>query len=166
MKKPTKAEIAAALGISAPAFSRYVRNGCPTFSIDAARRWQSQNVDPSQRLLRDAGRASPAAQRAGARDAQPTTALQIELLTRLGELAEHDFTSYAERLRRAMRELPAALREQVELPELVWRQLFDQARLPVIEREFSGASDDEPALPDDAFGALLWDLASGARVFR
>jgi len=59
-RPPKKSTIAKALGVSAPALSRYIRKGCPVDSIEAAREWQRANVDPTQRLTAQRNQARPA----------------------------------------------------------------------------------------------------------
>jgi hypothetical protein len=51
-RRPQKQTIARELGVSPAAFSRYVKRGCPTDSVEAAKAWQRRNVDPTQRALR------------------------------------------------------------------------------------------------------------------
>lgn len=58
-RPPKKSTIAKALGISAPALSRYIRRGCPVDSIESAREWQRANVDPTQRLTSQRNQAKP-----------------------------------------------------------------------------------------------------------
>jgi hypothetical protein len=55
-RHPRKRTIAEALGISPAAFSRYIARGCPVHSIEAAKSWQRQFVDPSQRLAQQRAR--------------------------------------------------------------------------------------------------------------
>jgi hypothetical protein len=66
-RHPRKRTIAEALGISPAAFSRYIARGCPVHSIEAAKSWQRQFVDPSQRLAQQRAR-QPAPARVGRGD--------------------------------------------------------------------------------------------------
>jgi phage terminase Nu1 subunit (DNA packaging protein) len=47
----TKAAIAKALNISAPAFDRYLKKGCPHDSVESARAWQAANIDLQRSAL-------------------------------------------------------------------------------------------------------------------
>ncbi len=157
MKRPTKREIAWALGISGPAFTKYVKRGCPTYSVDAARDWQTQNIDPTRRLVRQAG-AAPA-------DAGVDADSRIRLVHALFELAAIDFPQYADRLRAAMRAVPPSLRPRVLIDLDVMRLLLP-ARLDEVvppNPEAAAAQSDEDA---DAAGAILYGLACGELVLR
>ncbi len=99
--KLSKKQLAEALGVSPPAFSRYVRAGCPVNSVSAARAWQESNVNPVQRILQHAGRVAPA---------DP-----IGEVHRLMALAAHDFDAHADRLRAALRAVPQHARAEMQL---------------------------------------------------
>lgn len=81
-----KSDIAAALGISPPALSRYVRNGCPVTSIEAAREWQRRHVDPTQRQARNSQQRRRGSQADGARDV-----MQLGKRAMLDELVRNCF---------------------------------------------------------------------------
>lgn len=142
--KLTKQQLAQALGVSAPAFSRYVRAGCPVDSVSAALAWQRANVNPVQRILQHAGR-MPAAG-------------PVDLVHALARLAEVDFLQHGEALRRALRSVPAGARSGIELPMTVWRQLLppglDQAIPADPEGVLAQTEDDS-----EAAGLALYALA-------
>ena len=148
MVKLSKKTLAAALGVSAPAFSRYVRAGCPVDSVEAARDWQRRHVDPLQRLLRGAGRmpaADPAAE-----------------VHRLMALAADDFESHAGRLRAALRAVPMHARPGLLLNLDVMRRLLPAG----LVNELGGACD----TPDDEddlehVASILYGLAAGELVW-
>ena len=142
--KLTKQQLAQALGVSPPAFSRYVRAGCPVDSLEAARDWQHRHVNPLQRLLRGAGRmpaADPAAE-----------------VRRLMALAADDFESHAGRLRAALRAVPMHARPGLLLNLDVMRRLLPAG----LVNELGGACD----TPDDEadlehVASILYGLACG-----
>lgn len=95
MQKPLEREIAEALGVSKAAFSQhYKRRGCPTYSVEAARQWQAQNIDPAQRessRARAAAKNGLGAARADAGTTPPDGELEpmtYENVRRRKELAE------------------------------------------------------------------------------
>ena len=156
MKGPSKAELARALGISAPAFTRYVKRGCPLWSVQAAREWQAQHVHPAQRAQRS--RAAKAATESTA-TAQAVAAVRV-----LCELAASDFDAYADRLRAAMRAVPLHARMKCELDLDVVRRLLP-VQLP------SALETDDAVLETDAdnvaAGLAVYALAAGElRVTR
>ncbi len=150
MKHPTKAEIAKALGISAPGFSRYIRRGCPVYSIEAAREWQAQHVHPVQRAQRS--RAAMAASESQA-TAQAVAAVRI-----LSELAATDFDTYAARLRAAMRAVPLHARPAVQLDLDVVRRLLP-VELPAVLEADDGVL--ETDADNVAAGLAVYALAAG-----
>lgn len=154
-KRPSKSQIAKALGVSAPAMSRYVKRGCPTYSIEAAREWQQRNVDPTQRLMRKTEPA-PAA-------AVIDVDARLQLVHALGLLVASDFAQHADALRQALRAVPAHARPRVVLPMDVWHALMpaglDEAIPP--DHEGVAAQSDEDA---EAAGAALYCLAVGELV--
>jgi hypothetical protein len=150
MKGPSKAELARALGISAPAFTRYVKRGCPLWSVEAAREWQAQHIHPAQRAHRS--RAAVAASESQA-VAQAVAAVRI-----LSELAASDFDTYADRLRAAMRAVPLYARPAVQLDLDVFRRLLPVELPAVLE-----ADDGVPQTDADnvAAGLAVYALAAG-----
>ena len=146
--KLTKQQLAQALGVSPPAFSRYVRAGCPVDSLEAARDWQHRHVNPLQRLLRGAGRmpaADPAAE-----------------VRRLMALAADDFESHAGRLRAALRAVPMHARPGLLLNLDVMRRLLPAG----LVNELGGGCD-APDDPDDLeySAQVLYALAAGELVW-
>ncbi len=150
MKHPTKSEIARALGISAPGFSRYIKRGCPVYSIEAAREWQRQHVDPSQRLMRRVPPPAPVVD----------TDARIERVHALALLAEADFAPYGEALRAAMRSVPAGARSSVELPMTVWRQLLPRGLAEAVPADPAGVHAQTVQEADEA-GLAVYALACG-----
>jgi hypothetical protein len=152
MRAPTKCEIALALGISGAAFSRYVKRGCPVWSVSAALAWQAQHVHPWQRVTR-----SRAAQTALA----DAAAGKVAAVRALAALAADDFDAYAARLRAAMRAVPPAARHKVQLDLDVFRRLLPVATSRVIE------ADDNAVVQSDAdaraVGEVLYQVACGER---
>ena len=147
--KLTKQQLAQALGVSAPAFSRYVRAGCPVDSVEAARDWQRRHVNPLQRILQHAGRmpaAGPAAE-----------------VHRLMALAADDFESHADRLRAALRAVPQDARPGLLLNLDVMRRLLPAG----LVNELGGGCD----APDDQEGdreyvaETIYGIACGELVW-
>lgn len=140
-----KREIARALGVSASAVTKYVKRGCPTTSVAAARVWRDANLDPVRRMAQQMG--IPRASRPSA----------SELVVRANEicrLALVDFTRHEPALRSALRDvarLPRVRRGLVVADDFVWSQLFgfstDPAECP--DGEQSLAQWDGPASPGD-----------------
>ena len=141
--KLTKQQIAQALGVSPPAFSRYVRAGCPVDSLEAARDWQHRHVNPLQRLLRGAGRmpaADPAAE-----------------VRRLMLAAADDFDANADRLRAALRAVPMHARPGLTLEMTVMKRLLPAG---LVSELGSGRDADDPE--DLEYSAqVLYALAAG-----
>ena len=143
-KRLSKKSLAAALGVSPPAFTKYVKRGCPSDSVPAALAWQRANVNPLQRILQHAGR-MPAAD-------------PVELVHALAHRAEVDFPSHAEALRRALRSVPAGARSGIELPMTVWRQLLPAGLGEAVPSDPEGAlaqTEDD----SEAAGLALYALA-------
>jgi phage terminase Nu1 subunit (DNA packaging protein) len=60
--KPTQSKIAAALDVSKQMVSKWVRQGMPVYSVDAAAAWRQQHIGPSRRSALSVRRpASPTA---------------------------------------------------------------------------------------------------------
>lgn len=195
MKKPTKAAIAQALGISAPAFSKYVRRGCPVYSVEAALAWQRQHVDPSQRMLRDAERGTaPASSRPPAsdepadlphpadrdevlrildalivatRDGAELRREHLPMVERLGALAARDRRLELP-LRAVLQRTPFDLGSELRLPVIVRCRLIGPEALAALRAATAEAADDDRLSPEDARAAdlALWDLVTGRRVLR
>ena len=146
--KLSKKQLAKALGVSPPAFSRYVRAGCPVNSVSAARAWQESNVNPVQRILQHAGRVAPA---------DP-----IGEVHRLMALAAHDFDAHADRLRAALRAVPQHARPGLTLNLDVMQRLLPAGLI----NELGGgsiASDDKT--DREHVAAVLYGLACGELVW-
>ena len=146
--KLTKQQLAQALGVSPPAFSRYVRAGCPVDSLEAARDWQHRHVNPLQRLLRGAGRmpaADPAAE-----------------VRRLMLAAADDFDANADRLRAALRAVPMHARPGLLLNLDVMTHLLPHGLVNEL-----GSGCDAPDDPDDLeySAQVLYALAAGELVW-
>jgi phage terminase Nu1 subunit (DNA packaging protein) len=109
MKRPTKAAIARAIGVSPPAFTKYVKRGCPIYSIEAAAAWQAANVDPTQRLLRAGPPAVPPA------PAAPD--MEDAVSVRLAGEGDGDLLSQRTRL-------AAAQAEQIEMRNALMRREY------------------------------------------
>jgi hypothetical protein len=144
--KLSKKQLARALGISPAAFTKYVQRGCPLGSISEALDWQRRHIDPTQRLLRHAGR-MPAAD-------------PVELVHALARLAEVDFLQHGEALRRALRSVPAGARSGVELPMDLWRQLLPPRLNEVLPPDPAGVL--AQTVDDaEAAGLAVYMLCSG-----
>lgn len=154
MKKPTKKSIAAALGISPPAFTRYVRRGCPTYSIEAARAWQQQHIDPTQRQLA----ARPTV--FDFIDKNDRVALAVVRVRALFALAGSDFDRYAEQLRAALRAVPPPARRRVQLDLDLMRRLLPPKTFEVLPPDSEGTAAESAEGLEEA-GAVLYRLACG-----
>ena len=146
--KLTKQQIAQALGVSPPAFSRYVRAGCPVDSLEAARDWQHRHVNPLQRLLRGAGRmpaADPAAE-----------------VRRLMLAAADDFEGHAEQLRGAMKRVPQHARADMQLDLTIMKRLLPAG----LVNELGGAPCTAGDQEDDHVAAVLYGLACRELVWK
>lgn len=151
--KLTKQQLAQALGVSPPAFSRYVRAGCPVDSLEAARDWQHRHVNPLQRLLRGAGR-MPAAD-------------PVAEVHRLMVLAADNFEGHAEQLRAALRAVPQHARADMQIDLTVMRRLLPAG----LATELGGPSfaPDDGGGPDDEaehVAAVLYGLACRELVWK
>jgi hypothetical protein len=156
--RPTQAALARELGISGPAVTKLKAQGMPTDSIEAARTWRLQNLNPAKRKP----------------DPGPSPAALVAKAQELGELAHNalrlgQFASLAPALQASMRAVPAEHRHAVQLPVTV----FDELLRPILEliqpatdkgqdEEHAGAamSDEEAA----DMGAFWYGLAAGEQV--
>jgi hypothetical protein len=136
-KKPNQADIAAALQVSPGRVSQLVRDGMPTYSLEAAVAWKTQHVAPIMRRAESLssnarGQASLAAANAIRRpDADPTPS---EWVAGVEALGGHVLDSIQAGKRRAAAGLLTALRQLLRampdglsprLPALVWVELLD-----------------------------------------
>ena len=148
-KRLSKKTLAEALGVSAPALSRYIKAGCPVDSVEAARDWQHRHVNPLQRLLRGAGRmpaADPAAE-----------------VHRLMLAAAADFDAHAEQLRGAMKRVPQHARADMQLDLEVMRQLLPAG----LVAELGGACDTPDDEADREYVAeRIYGIACGELVWK
>ena len=157
-KRPTQAALAQELGISGPAVTKLKAQGMPTDSIEAARRWRLERLNPAKRKP----------------DPGPSPAALVARAQELGDLA-HDalrlgqFASLAPALQAAMRAVPVEHRRAVQLPEAVLtelvRPMLDLIRPATGESQDAGGTD-APMSDDDAeaMGSFWYGLAAGERV--
>jgi hypothetical protein len=150
-RRPMKKTIAAALGVSPAAFSRYVRNGCPSSDIAAARAWQARNVDPGQRLWR--GTYVPYS---------PAPVDPLTQVAELFELAAGDFDAHEATLRAALRAVPYPDRHRVQVRVDVVKQLIAPALAAVADVLPTGGE----LSPTDAkyMGQIWYSVAAGEIV--
>jgi hypothetical protein len=159
----TGKDLARVLGLSCGMVSKLRKRGMPTDSVEAAMNWRRQNLEPTRtksgRL--DGNPGMLARQPLIAGDAGEEL---LRWVQSLAPLAERDFGRWGEDLRKAMRMLPARLRERVELKVCVWKALWGAETVwkwqVASEEEFGSdeeLSEDERAEVLD----LMWKLATG-----
>lgn len=173
-RKLLQKDLAAALGISAPMVTRYKKRGMPTNSIAAARRWRETDLDPMRvhaaaHQVRENILESPVS----------STSSILNIVYRLGALAEKDFDAWGHDLREALRELnrqvPATVRADWPLlPLAVWEQLTADFRRKLRTAENANSDGDadhgpeamgnSPMSDDDAddVGEFWFQVAIGA----
>jgi transcriptional regulator with XRE-family HTH domain len=147
--KLSKKQLAEALGVSPPAFSRYVRAGCPVNSVSAARAWQQANVNPVQRILQHAGRVAPA---------DP-----IAEVHRLMALAETDFDAHAEQLRAVLRAVPMHARPGLLLNLDVMTRLLPHG---LVDQLGGGCVAPDDDADREYVAAVLYGMAAGELVWK
>ena len=103
----TQTQLATGLGISQANVSKLVRLGMPTTSLEAARRWREENLDPA--------RAKPAPR-------PPTLAALLRKAEALLEAGE-GIAPLLPRIREALRQVPADQRAAVAMSEGLWDSL-------------------------------------------
>lgn len=137
----TQIQLAAALGLSQPAVSQCVKQGMPTDSVEAARRWRECNLHP--------GRAKPA----------PHAPSRRALLEAAETLLERggDIGPLLPELRRTLRQVPANQRAAVGMSERLWDALTASVG-SAFGRETAEALTPAEA---DAMGGFWYALAAG-----
>jgi|CXWL01.1.fsa_nt_gi hypothetical protein len=151
-KKPkgfSQADLAAALGISGAAVTRYKQRGMPTHSADAARAWRRQYVRP----------------RMNWRDPRTSLYAQFELVRRLGALVVAELRhgsncgAMVEDLRAALSGVPDDARGLVALPVEVWDALMPTAALQAFSER--GCDEAVPVNDGTPEAAVLFALCCG-----
>ena len=103
----TQIQLAAALGLSQSAVSQLAKQGMPTNSVEAARAWRENNLDPA--------RAKPAPR-------PPTLAALLRKAEALLEAGE-GIAPLLPRIREALRQVPADQRVGIAMSRGLWDSL-------------------------------------------
>lgn len=148
MVKPTKKKIAEAIGVSQPMVSKYVRQGMPVYSIEAAIRWREQHIDPLRRKEWLLGT------RAG-----PSTEQLLDRVARLFDLAAVNYARHEADLRAALRAVPPRLRPTVPLRVDVAHKLLAPALAVGADLLQPGA--DMPEDEAEEMGAIVYAICAG-----
>ena len=155
MKNTTQAAIARALGLSKAAITKLKAQGMPVHSIEAARTWRREHLDPARCK----------------REPRPTGGEALRRVAALADLAHAADTAgrfelIEPALRTAMRAVPTELRERVALPVPVWDALL-RTMLTLIDTETDAGERPGADMSDseaETMGAFWFALAAGERV--
>ncbi len=136
----TQIQLAAALGLSQSAVSQLAKQGMPTNSVEAARAWRENNLDPA--------RAKPAPR-------PPTLAALLRKAEALLEAGE-GIAPLLPRIREALRQVPADQRAAVAMTQRLW----DSLTTPIAAFKPERGAALTPAEADE-MGGFWYAMAAG-----
>jgi len=133
-KPPTQRALAKELGLSQPMVSKLHSRGMPVDDVAAALRWRDRNLDLTQSKANRPASGGTAWRGGRAAGVPPNYGIGhwtgwygvkdcLDLIHEMGRRAGPNFDAWAEPLRAAMRLLPPAYWDAVNLPDLVWSDL-------------------------------------------
>jgi hypothetical protein len=167
MQIQNDAALARVLGLSKAAVSRAKKRGMPTHSIEAARAWRDQNLNPMLRKDINTFRKVGSGYSMGKVD--PRARIErVQALMELGggAIRSGTFDALKEPIQKAMRDVPNEHREKVMLSAAVMDALLTGFPMPAADSDDTSAGRPAPgaAMSDEeaaAMGAFWFSMAAG-----